>query len=338
MKRYGGLWDQVTDPVNIELAYNRAAKGKRWQRTVQQVESRKDEALEEVRRLLVDKEFTTAPYRSKEIYEPKKRTIYILPFFPDRIVQHAVMAVVAPIWDRMFDPGSHACRPRKGQHTASRAVSQYTRTYRYALQADVRKFYPSVNQDIAMAIVHKKIKDKNVLWLLDNIIRSFPGTHNVPIGNLTSQWLGNLYLNELDRFVRSEISPAGYARYNDDFLLFGNDKKDLHQARLRCRQFLKEELDLTMAKDRVYPVREGVDFVGYRHFPGYVLVRKRTARRIRKRIAQLRYELKTYQVTLEKARSVIASTSGWLRWANTKNLREAWGIDILKEAVCAQIQ
>jgi RNA-directed DNA polymerase len=187
-------------------------------------------------------------------------------------------------------------------------------------------------------IIHRKIKDPGVLWLLGDIIRSFPGGRNVPIGNLTSQWLGNLYMNEFDRYVRTEIRPGGYVRYNDDFLLFGDDKQALRGAQESCRAFLDERLKLTLSKDRVYPVSQGIDFVGYRHFRDYVLIRKRTARRVKQRIRHLRYELATGQIEPERARSVVASTIGWLQWANAHNFRQAMGLDGLQEDIIGAIQ
>lgn len=333
MKRYGNLKDKITTKENIELAYRRAKQGKLWQHTVQEVECRKDVALKEVRDLMISRAFSTAEYRCKKVYEPKEREIFILPFFPDRIVQHAIMAVVAPIWDNMFDSASHACRPGKGQHSASRLVMKNVRRSRYCLQGDVKKFYPSIHHDVAMQIVEKKIKDEWVLWILEDIIRSFPGERNIPIGNLTSQWIGNLVLNELDTYVRHNLKPDGYVRYNDDFLLFSDSKECLRDFQDKIRDFLKDRLRLTLSKDRVYPVTEGVDFVGYRHFEKYLLVRKSTARRVKKRMSHLRWEIHTGAVNPERARSIVSSTEGWLRWANANNLRNAMHIDEMKEEI-----
>jgi len=337
MTRHRDLWPQVVAPETIELAYKRARRGKRWQRTVQRVELRKAAVLEDVRRSLVDKSFTTSEYRTKKVYEPKERTIYVLPFEPDRIVQHAVMVVVSPIWDRMFDGASHACRPGRGQHSASSKTMEYVRRCKYAFQGDIQKFYPSVHHDTLLGIVRQKIKDPGVLWLIDDIVRSFPGGRNVPIGNLTSQWLGNLYMNEFDVFVRQTLRPAGYVRYNDDFLLFGDDKQKLNADRERARAFLMGRLKLTMSKDRVYPTKCGVDFVGYRHFPGYILIRKSTARRVKKRLALLRHEIDTDQISFERARSVVASTLGWLRWANAHNLQRSLGLDAIQGEIIAAL-
>jgi RNA-directed DNA polymerase len=332
MKRHGDLWKTVISPETIELAYKRAKRGKTWQRTVKQVEENKDEILENVRRSLINRTFTTSPYRTKRIFEPKPRIIYVLPFVPDRVVQHALMEPVAPIWNKMFDPGSHACRPGFGQHSASVKAMEYVRKYPYVFQGDIQKFYPSINHNVALEIIQRKIKDENVLWLFDDIVRSMPGEKNIPIGNLTSQWIGNLYMTDFDRFARS-MGCRAYLRYNDDFLMFGDSKEELQEWRRRSRIFLDEKLKLTLSKDRVYPTWTGVDFVGYRHFPEKVLIRKSTARRVKGRIRRLRFELATNAIELDQARSVVAATIGWMKWANAYHLRQSLRLDELQESI-----
>jgi retron-type reverse transcriptase len=333
MKRHGNLWSKIITTENIALAYKKARKGKGWQHKVQNFEKNLEDNLENIRQSLIEKSFTTSEYRVKEVYEPKQRTIYILPFAPDRIVQHAVMNVLEPIWNSMMIEDSYACRQGKGQHSASRRTMQWVRKYKYCFQADVKKFYPSINHDILMNIVRRKIKDPDVLWLLEDIIYSIPGDNNVPIGNYTSQWLGNLYLNELDMYVKHQLREKAYLRYNDDFVIFGNDKQKLHEQRNNIRCFLKYNMDLTMSKDKGLPVFQGLDFVGYRHFPNKILLRKRTAKRVKKKIDSIPYLLKTGAISPESALSSIASTQGWLQWANTHNLSIALQLEKLKGEV-----
>lgn len=333
MKRHGNLWAKVVEKENLYLAFRKAKKGKGWQHTVQRFEENIDTNLEIIRKSLINKTFTTSDYLQKEVYEPKQRTIYVLPFAPDRIVQHAIMNILEPIWNSMMIGDSHACRKGKGQHSASRRAMEFTRQYHYCFQADVRKFYPSINHNILMKIIEKKVKDPTVLWLLGDIIYSMPGETNVPIGNYTSQWFGNLYLNELDMFVKHELREKSYLRYNDDFMIFGNDKKRLHYNRLKIEAFLKESLALTMAKDKVFPVTQGLDFVGYRHFPGKILLRKRTAKRVKKRIGSLSRKVSVGKISPESARSSIASTEGWIKWANTYNFSISLQLEKLKEKI-----
>jgi hypothetical protein len=170
------------------------------------------------------------------------------------------------------------------------------------------------------------------LWLFRDIIYSLPGGKNAPIGNYTSQWFGNLYMNELDRFAKHDLKIKGYVRYCDDFCLFHDDKKVLGESLSRIRAFLSEKLRLTLSKEDIFPVSRGVDFLGYRHFPKYLLLRKSTAKRVKARLAKLPGLLARGKVSLEQFRSSLASTLGWLKWANAHNFRRSLGIDELWNA------
>jgi len=279
-----------------------------------------DENMFNIQQSLVDKTFTTAPYKKGTIYEPKERTIYILPFNPDRVIQHALMNVIEPIWDSLFIHNSYACRKGKGIHAGSRKTMEFVRKYRYCLKLDISKFYPSVNHDILYEIVQRKIKCWDTLWLIKDIIYSFPGGKNVPIGNFTSQWFGNLYMNELDQFLKHEHHVKNYVRYCDDFCLFHDDKRYLNDMMRVIKDFILTRLKMTLSKCDLFPVSRGVDFLGYRHFPKYILVRKSTAKRVKKRLKALPWLLAKGQITRNQYRASLASTKGWLKWANAHNL------------------
>lgn len=332
MKRHGNLFARITDIDNIYRAYCNARKGKGWQRTIRVFEENLEANLKKIQESLVNKTFKTSPYTVKVIYEPKERIIYRLPFDPDRIVQHALMNVVEPIWDNLFIYDSYACRKGKGIHAGSRRTMKFVRRNDYCLKCDIAKFYPSINHDILFDIVQRKIKCKDTLWLIGEIIYSIGGGVNVPIGNYTSQWFGNLYLNELDQFIKHRCFVRDYIRYCDDFLLFNNDKKFLAEMTERVQDFLGKRLRLRLSKCDLFPVSRGVDFLGYRHFKGYVLVRKTTAKRIKKRLKKLPALLGRGSISMEQYRSSLASTIGWLKWANSYNLRKSLKIDLLMEA------
>lgn len=332
MKRHGNLWDAITHPDNLHEAYRRARKGKGWRKSVAQFEKNLNANLLNLQRMLCTGAYRTSSYSSKTIYEPKERVIYKLPFAPDRIVQHALLQVVAPIWDKLMIEDSYACRKGRGMHQASRRTMECVRRYQFCLKADISKFYPSIDHDVLMGIIAKKIKCAPTLTLIEDIVRSFPGDKNAPIGNYTSQWFGNLYMNELDQAVKHEHKIKDYIRYCDDFVLFGNDKAKLHALLVWIRDFLAERLRLKFSRWSIFPVAQGVDFVGYRHFRHVVLLRKSTAKRVQKRIARMPRLLELGRVTLEQCRSSIASTEGWLKWANTYNLRLALNIQTLKGA------
>jgi retron-type reverse transcriptase len=325
MRRHGVLWPRITDMENIRLAFHKAALRKSSHQNVQKQLKNLEPNLEKLRESLINKTFTTSRYFEKKVYEPKERIIYVVPFYPDRIVQHALMNIISPIWDKIFIYDSYACRIGKGGHRGSTRTMEFVRQNKYVLKCDIRKFYPSVDQDILMRIIKQKIKCPDTLCLIENIVRSFPGGKNVPIGNYTSQWFGNLYLNEIDQYVKTELQKQyghiDYIRYCDDFCLFNNNKSILNECREKIREYLDTKLKLQFSKSDVFPVRQGVDYLGYRHFDNYVLLRKSTTKRVRKRMALLPVLYEKNKITAEQYRSSVASTYGWLKHANTHNLQ-----------------
>jgi retron-type reverse transcriptase len=331
MKRHGNLFDKITSSENLRLAYEKARRGKSRMHNVQRFERDVDGNLERIRQSLVDQTFTTSGYQVKKIIVPKERDIYVLPFAPDRIVQHAIMNILEPLWDALFIADSYACRVGKGIHAGSLRTMQFVRQYRYVLKCDIAKFYPSIDHDVLYGIVQRKIKCPDTLRLLRDIIYSAPGGKNAPIGNYTSQWFCNIYLNELDQLVKHHYKVKGYLRYCDDFCLFSDDKKYLRQLAAELKVFLADRLKLTFSKCELFPVSQGVDFLGYRHFRNYILVRKSTAARVKRRLANLPRLLAAGEITEEQYRSSIASTRGWLKWANTHNLSVALELDRLTE-------
>lgn len=334
LKRHGNLWNKLISIENLELALDNARKNKNWQRQVKEVLQDKDNKLRELQQMLINKTYQVASYKEKIIYEPKKRIIYILPFYPDRIVHHALMNVIASIWDKLFIHDSYSCRVGKGQHKGSIRCEQFVKRNDYVLQCDISKFYPSINHDILMDIIKRKIKDKNVLWLIEIIVRSFPGDKNVPIGNYTSQWFGNIYLNEVDTIIKQNFHIKDYLRYCDDFLIFGNDKKELRKIGDYVKQFCKDKLNLTLSKLTLYPTLKAVDFLGYVHNKeGYLLLRKSTVKRFKKKFKKLKWQIENGKIDLDKARSSIDSMCGWMKHANAYHLKQKMEIDELRRYV-----
>jgi retron-type reverse transcriptase len=330
MKRYGRLFERIVSKENIELAYAKAKKRKTWQDSVKEVEQDKERKLEAIRQSLLSGSFKTSGYNIKIIHEPKERQIFILPFYPDRIVQHALMNIVAPIWDAMFIRDSYACRKGKGQHAGSRRCMQFVRRNAWVCQFDISKFYPSIPHGPLMEVIRHKIKDERVLALFRDIIGSIGADRNIPIGNYTSQWLGNLYMNELDQYVKHTLHIKDYLRYCDDFLIFGNDKEEMKRLADQVEAFVSDRLQLRLSKKSLYPTAHGIDFLGYRHFPsGKILVRKATAKRIRRRLKILPWALKHGRISKEQAIGKLASASGWLKHANAHHFRMALRLDEL---------
>ena len=155
---------------------------------------------------LKNKTFQTSDYDIFKIYKPKERDIYRLPYYPDRIVHHAVMNILEPVWVSIFTADTYSCIKGKGIHSAVRSLQKALNSdnegTEYCLKLDIRKFYPTINHDILKDIIAKKIKDKDVLWLLGNIIDSVPDKEGVPIGNYLSQYFANLYLAYFDHWIK----------------------------------------------------------------------------------------------------------------------------------------
>ena len=333
MKRKGNLYARIIDRQNLEIAFDKAKKGKTWQDTVKSAEANREQLLDQLEIMLKNHEFKTSPYRTKTIYEPKKRTIYILPFFPDRIVQHAIMNIVEPYWDSLMHYHSYACRKGKGQHKGSTKCMEYIREKPYCLKCDISKFYPSVNHKILYKIISRKIKCKYTLEMMKEIIESVPGETNVPIGNYLSQWMGNIYLNELDNYVKHILRVKYYIRYCDDFVLFG-DKSELAALIPKIQNFVDTKLQMRLSKCDLFPVTRGIDFLGYRHFPdNYVLLRKTTAKRVKKRVKGLLWKVKHGKMSKETALGSIESTKGWIKWANTHNLALSLNLDEVRKKI-----
>ncbi len=319
MKRHGNLWNQLISDENILLAFQRAIKGKSTRKAVIKYSKNIPLVVSSIKELLISKTFHTSKYHHKTIYEPKERLIYILPFYPDRIVQHALMNILEPIFVSMFIKDSYSCIKGKGTHIGSIRTMQFVKRNKYCLKCDVRKFYPSLDQEVLMRLIERKIKDKNVLWLIRDIVFSFPGGKNVPIGNYTSQWFGNHYLHFLDLFIKQDLHVKDYIRYCDDFLLFSDDKAFLNNCLHRIESFFSNNLLLSFSKKDLFPVSRGVDFLGYRHFPTHVLMRKSTMKRHKRKFSLFPNLLSKGKITALYAKAASVSMLGWAKHANCYN-------------------
>jgi hypothetical protein len=224
------------------------------------------------------------------------------------------MNILILVWNPMFSRDSYACRPKMGIHSASLRAMQFIRRNRYYLQCDVRKFYPSINHETMMKIIRHKVRDEKILAIIQNIINSLGDETNLPIGNYCSQWFGNLYLNELDTFVKKELGCRDFLRYSDDFCLFSDDKKLLGHWREKIRVFLLEKLQLTYSFAEIAQVSAGIDFLGYRHFPDKILMRKSTMKRMRRRIRKFA-AMPVKNLSADNIRGSVASMNGWLSHA-----------------------
>jgi retron-type reverse transcriptase len=328
---------------NLLLAYHRASKGKRGQPNVAAFEHRLEDNLLQLQAELLARTYRPGRYASFYIHEPKRRLISAAPF-RDRVVHHTLCNLIEPIFERTFIADSYANRVGKGTHRALNRVQELARRYPYVLQCDVRQFFPSIDHAILGAILARKIADPDVLWLIDRILESgegvlsedyemvhFPGDdlfavnrpRGLPIGNLTSQFWANVYLNPFDHFVKRELRCREYVRYVDDFLLFAGDKAMLWAWREAVVERLAR-LRLTIhpgAHPR--PVGEGIPFLGFIVFPERRRLKRRKGIYYQRRLRSL---IAAYRVGDIPLARVTASVRGWVnhvRYGNTVGLRKA---------------
>lgn len=315
MKRFGNLFCQITSTENLLLAHQNARKGKTYYQEVQMVDSDPKYYIQQIQEALLNKTYHTSSYELKEVFEPKKRTIYKLPYYPDRIVHHAIMQVIQPIWDNIFIYDLYSAIPGKGLHAGSYRLRKFMKDVpgtQYCLKFDVSKFYPSMNHDVLMSLIKKKIKCLDTLWLIEEIVRSI---HGVPIGNYLSQYFGNIYLNEFDHWIKETKEMKYYLRYCDDGVILHSDREQLKLLMVEIREYFSSIGLHLNPKTSIFPVDKcGIDFLGYRHYRNYTLLRKSSVRRLKTRIKSIPF------MSPESAISSIMSSLGWLKHCDSYHL------------------
>ena len=289
MKTYKNLYPRITSFANLYQAFRAARKGKRDRAAVAAFEFDLESNLLALAAELRDQTYQPGSYTSFYIYEPKRRLVSAAPF-RDRVVHHALCSVIEPIWEKRFIHTSYACRLGKGTHRALDQAHAWVKRYRYAFHGDIVKYFPAIDHAVLRALLARRIADSQTLWLVDQILNSgagiladeypmtyFPGDdllaalrpRGLPIGNLTSQFWANVYLHELDKFVKHDLRCPAYLRYMDDFVLFADSKQALHEWRSQITVFLAAHLRLVVhpRKSTVVPTRSGLDFCGFRFVP-----------------------------------------------------------------------
>lgn len=318
MKRVRDLYHKIADIENLKLAARKAKKGKSNRPEVIYFFKHEDELLIKLQKQLLDHTYITSEYTTFKIYEPKERVIYKLPFYPDRIVHHAVMNILESIWTSIFIGNTYSCIKGKGIHGAFKDVKKALKDREnttYCLKLDIRKFYPSIDHDNLKYIIRKKIKDKDLLILLDEIIDS---TDGVPIGNYLSQFFANLFISYLDHDLKEKLHVKYYFRYADDIIILANSKQYLHEIRQYISNRL-QELKLQLKNNyQVFDVESrGISFVGYVFYHGKILLRKRIKVNLCKRSARLN---KHKDTTPRKYRIDLCSYTGLAKFCNARNL------------------
>lgn len=317
MKRYNNLFEKIYNMDNLVLAHENAQKGKKHYKEVQMVNSNPRYYLEKLQTMLINKTFVNSQYEIFIKHGKKDRVIYKLPYFPDRILHHAIMNICEPIWKNTFIRDTYQSIKGRGVHDAVRRIKNTLKNMfhinnLYCLKLDIKKFYPSIDNTVLKQIIRKKIKCKDTLWLLDTIIDS---AKSVPIGNYLSQYFGNLYLTGLDHYTKEDLKVKNYFRYCDDIVVIDTNKDRLHSIKRVIENYLNNKLNLKVKDNwQVFKITEnrGIDFLGY------VFYREHT--KVRKDI------VKSFWVKLKKpVNSVsivnqIMSYYGWFKHSSSLNL------------------
>ena len=310
MKRIGNLYSQIYSMENLILADKRARKGKLNKKEVIDFDKNKCQNLLFLQEMLINKTFKTSEYHIFTLQEKKTRIVYKLPYYPDRICHHAILNVIEPIITKCFISQTYSCIKGRGIYKAFTYLKKSLKNVeetQYCMKLDVKKFYPNVNNNILKLIIRKKFKDSNLLLLLDEIIDS---TQGMPIGNYTSQSLGNLYLTYFDHLLKEKYKIKYYLRYTDDIIILHSNKQFLHNLKIEISNYLKTYLDLELKSNyQIFPVnKRGIDFIGYRFYHTHILLRKYIKLNFIKMIKN------------NNNSKSIASYKGWLKPANCHNL------------------
>jgi RNA-directed DNA polymerase len=328
MKRLKRVYPLIYAFDNLYVAYLKARRGRRYDSDVLMFTEHLEEELLSIYHELESGTYRTGRYRFFTVREPKRREVAALPF-RDRVVHHAISNVVEPFFDRGFIAHSYACRPGKGTHAGADQLTAWLRALGgrgiepYVLKADVSQYFASVDHGALISILERKIACHRTLKLLGHIIGSAGKEgKGIPIGNLTSQLFANIYLNELDQFVKHGLRVRHYLRYMDDFIVLHEDKVRIRQWEYDIACFLRDTLKLELnTKTRIYPAAQGIDFLGYRIWKTHRLLRKRSIRDMKQKLERFRRQYREQQISLDRINASVRSWTGHARHANTYNLR-----------------
>lgn len=314
-------FDNIISVENLLEAWREFVRGKRNKRDVQEFSLRLMDNILALHEDLANRTYLHGGYQAFNISDPKPRNIHKASV-RDRLLHHAIYRILYPFFDRTFIVDSFSCRKGKGTHKALARFRDFvyivsknsTRTC-WVLKCDIRKFFANINHTILLGILAEYIPDKDILWLLREVVSSFSGSRqgiSLPLGNLTSQLLVNIYMNQFDKFVKHRLKAKQYIRYADDFILLADDRVLLECYKPCIQRFLAEKLKLDLHPGKVFirTLASGVDFLGWVYFPDHRVLRTATRRRMFKRLDE------------KSAPGAVASYLSFLKHGNTYNMRQ----------------
>ncbi len=314
MKRFGNLFEKVVAFENLRLAAKKALRGKQEKTGAALFYFHLETELFNLQEELRSGRYQMRPYRLFMITDPKPRKICAAGF-RDRVVHHAVCNLLDPVFEKSMITDTYACRRGRGSHAAVKKAQVFARRFPFFLKCDVRKYFENIDHGVLKTLLRRKIKDEALLDLLGRIIdHPIPGGRRgkgIPIGNLTSQYAANLYLGELDHFLKERLRLKGYVRYMDDFLIFSASKAHLYEILALVRDYLKNILLLELKEEALLlaPVTEGIPFLGFRVFPGMLKLDGKKWAKFRRGIGKLE---KNYSNGLIDEETLVRSVSSML--------------------------
>jgi len=331
------LYKEITSTRNLFQAWKEFRKGKGNKKDVFEFEYHLEQNIFQLHRDLRDKKYEHGPYKSFYITDPKRRHIHKA-LVRDRVIHHAIYKTLYPIFNPTFIATSFSCRIGKGTHKGvlwlDKAVRKVSKNYTkpcFILKCDIRRFFDSVDHNVLIRILNKKIRDKETRCLLDEVVRGFSsGVSNLferkglPIGNLTSQLFANVYMSEFDHFVKQELNAKYYARYTDDFVIVSENEQYLKDILKPITNFLDKELRLSLHPHKVSicKLHNGIDYLGYIVLPHHKLLRTKTKNRIYRGLSRKVQEYKSGKVEKEAVEQSLHSYLGTLSHANAHKISE----------------
>ena len=355
-KRYNNLYEKIVTLDNIKSAHQHARKDKKYYTAVQYTDSCLDQRAEQISKMLKNHTYKVSKYTISILHDKRKdRILYKLPYYPDRIIQWAIMLQTESVFQEVFTNFTCASLPKRGIHYASKMLDNFLNNHPeetiYCLKMDIKKFYPSIDRTILKELLRKKFKDSELLLEMDKIIDSMETTSldhlnlderikqlynqsgkGLPVGSYLSQYLANYYLAYFDHWLKEELHCKYVIRYMDDIIILSDSKEFLHNVLNKSKEYLENKLLLTLKPNyQIFPVdSRGIDFVGYRHFHGYKLLRKDIANSYKHSMKECSNTIKRYKLPTEKQWYSFNSYNGWIKWVNCQKLYKKYSASLEK--------
>ena len=323
MKRAGALYNRISSYENLCIAYHKAVRGKQNRREVIRFRTDFDVNIQKLRNQLIEKRLHVGDYRFFTVHDPKPRDICAASF-RERVLHHAIMNICGPVLESYAIFDSYACRKGKGVPKAMARTQTFARRYEWYLKLDIRKYFDSIDQGIILALLKRRLKDRDLLALFEKLIDTYHTERGkgLPIGNLISQHLANFYLGYFDHWIKEVRRIKGYLRYMDDFILFGDRKSNLKSEYSQIMGFLEDELRLKLKGNfQLNKCRYGIPFLGYRVFPEKTLLSPRSRNRFAHKFKKYEEKHQEGKWTTRELVSHVGPLIAFTRHADAHNFR-----------------